>query len=235
MNKKIVQYCELLAEWKEKINLISFSSREELFSKHIFDCQQAVRFFAPQHAQNILDIGSGGGLPGIVLAILLPQSRFTLVDSTRKKIIALQDMCLRLELHNVDCVWGHTNDLARDSRFSGKFDVVTARAVAPLPRLLPMALPFLRRNGFLLAFKGPKYTEELAAADIGLSEKHAFYGHLHTSAAGHKRNKHQKKTHSASCLLAGRALRACCTLEKIFSYELPGNMGSRVILLIRKR
>lgn len=178
------------------MNLISFSGREELLAKHIFDCQQAVRFFDQKNPQNILDIGSGGGLPGIVLAILFPHSRFTLVDSTRKKILALRDMCERLHLTNVECVWGHTNDLV--SRFSGKCDVVTARAVAPLPRLLSMALPFLRRGGLLLAFKGPKYREELSAAD-------SFF---------------QKKIF---------------VFEKVFTYELPNNVGSRAILLIRKR
>ncbi|MBR1898336.1 MAG: 16S rRNA (guanine(527)-N(7))-methyltransferase RsmG, partial [Oscillospiraceae bacterium] len=113
----------------------------------------------------VLDIGSGAGFPGVPLALLRPDLDITLLDSLNKRIAFLHQLCDRLGLH-YDAIHGRAEELARDDDFRGRFDVVTARAVAALPVLAEYSLPFVRKGGFWISMKGPN--------EEGDSMKHAL-------------------------------------------------------------
>jgi 16S rRNA (guanine527-N7)-methyltransferase len=110
----------------------------------------------------LLDIGSGGGLPGVVIAIARPDVSVHLLEATRKKAVFLTESVASLELP-VTVHHGRAEELAR-SALRGSFDLVTARAVAPLERLIPWCAPFLRPEGLLYAIKGERWRAELDAA-----------------------------------------------------------------------
>ena len=141
-------------------NLLSKRGLEELTSRHLPECVA----FAAQLPKDVdvLDLGTGGGFPGMVIAITRPDVRVTLLDSTRKKMAFLQEFA---EEHGIAVrgLVGRADELA--ATHGRSFDIVTARAVAPLERLVPWSVPFLRRGGALWAIKGERWAEELAAAE----------------------------------------------------------------------
>jgi 16S rRNA (guanine527-N7)-methyltransferase len=142
-------------------NLVSRSARADLLGRHIPEAV-ALADLLPAAAGRLLDLGSGGGLPGLVIAIVRPDLDVHLLDATSKKTAFLRDTCDALGLQT-SVHTGRAEDLAT-SPLAGTFDVVTARAVAPLERLLPWALPFLRPDGVLYAVKGERWAAELEEA-----------------------------------------------------------------------
>ncbi|MBI2464153.1 16S rRNA (guanine(527)-N(7))-methyltransferase RsmG [Candidatus Peregrinibacteria bacterium] len=155
-------FASFIKEWNAKMNLFASCTDETFFIKHILDSAYGIDCIDKKKSLHILDIGTGGGLPGIVLAIFRPLSHFTLMDSTKKKVDAVHDMVERLHLPNVSCVWGRSETLALDPKFHGMYDMVVARAFAPLNRLIPAALPFIKPTGRIMAYKGPNVAEELS-------------------------------------------------------------------------
>lgn len=153
-------------EWNKKINLVSFKDEKELVVKHFVDCGSLVEALgyvgvADLPPLRVLDLGTGGGFPGLVLAILKPEAEFTLMDATRKKIEVLKNIIGKLGLKNVACIVSRAEELAHDSNFRESFDFVVARAVAKLPVLLELACGFVKVGGFFIAYKGPSYKEEI--------------------------------------------------------------------------
>lgn len=142
-------------------NLVSRRAREELEDRHVPECV-ALAGMLPQGAQRVLDIGSGGGFPGMVLAIVRPELDVHLLDSTAKKTTFLAEAAADLGV-DVTVHTGRAEDLQRGD-LAGTFNVVTARAVAPLDRLVAWAIPFLRRGGVFYAVKGERWAQELEAA-----------------------------------------------------------------------
>ncbi len=147
-------------------NLVSKRARTELMSRHVPEC---VAFAAqlPTGPQRVLDVGSGGGFPGLVLAIVRPELDMHLLDSTAKKTEFLEEAA---RLIGVD-VTVHTGrvEAAAEGELAGSFDVVTARALAPLDRLVAWTLPFLRSGGVLCAIKGERWAQELQEAQAVLA------------------------------------------------------------------
>jgi 16S rRNA (guanine527-N7)-methyltransferase len=142
-------------------NLVSRSAQNELETRHI---PESVAFatWLPADTKTVLDIGSGGGFPGIVIAIMRPEITVHLAESVGKKAAFLSEVVERLELSSVVHP-GRIESLAR-SKQRPQVDAVTARAVAPLRELAAMAAPFLRPGGYLYAIKGARWREELDAA-----------------------------------------------------------------------
>lgn len=176
----------LLLEWNRKINLISRKSAESVWKDHI--ALSLTLLFKIQFPSNtkILDLGTGGGFPGIPLAIMLPECSFFLLDATQKKIIAVQSMTESLGLLNTKTVWGRAEELQKKPELYQSFDVVVARSVSNLSNLLVWGLPFLKKDRktnyanrklfisapSLITFKGVEIDEEEKRA------KKAF-PHLH--------------------------------------------------------
>lgn len=141
-------------------NLLSKAGLQELDSRHIPEC---VRFAARLPTTNtVLDVGSGGGLPGIVIAIVRPEVEVHLLEATTKKADFLAtvgaELGLRIRVHN-----GRAEELA-GGELAGAFPVITARAVARLPRLIELCAPFMAAGGQLHAIKGERWAEEVTEA-----------------------------------------------------------------------
>lgn len=147
-------------------NLVSRRARDELETRHIPEAVDLARLL-PHGPRRLLDVGSGGGLPGMVLAIVRPDLEVHLLDATRKKVDFLRETAADLDLE-VHVHHGRAEELAR-GELTATFDLVTARAVAPLRDLLAITLPFLTSDGALYAVKGDRWAEELAAAEERLA------------------------------------------------------------------
>lgn len=141
-------------------NLLSARGLEELERRHI---AESLRFSAglPPGPARLLDLGTGGGLPGLVIAIARPDLAVTLLDSTAKKVAFVGETAMTIGVA-VETLHGRAEDLA--AAHGRSFDLVVARAVAPLDRLVGWALPFVAPGGVLHAIKGERWSEELAAA-----------------------------------------------------------------------
>lgn len=148
-------------------NLVSKRARSELRDRHLPECA-AFAEVLPRGPARVLDVGSGGGFPGMVVAILRPDLDVTLLDATRKKVDFLREVAAELQV-GVDARHGRAEEVAR-GELGSSFDLVTARAVAPLERLVGWTVPFLRPGGLLYAIKGGRWDDELQAATGALRD-----------------------------------------------------------------
>jgi 16S rRNA (guanine(527)-N(7))-methyltransferase RsmG len=142
--RQLDEYAVRLLEWNKKINLISRRDEENFWTRHILHCISLIFKIELAEGARILDLGTGGGLPGVVLKIARPDLLFTLLDSTQKKINVVKDLLGSLGLVGIDAVWGRAEDLGKLPEYAGQFDVVVARGVAPLNDLVRWSFPFLR-------------------------------------------------------------------------------------------
>ena len=147
------RYVALLLETNARMNLTRVVEPEAVARLHLLDALSALALLTDRAPGRALDLGSGGGVPGLVLAISAPDTRWTLVDSVRKKVNALAGFVRALGLDNVDVRAVRAEDLGRGPERAG-FDLVTARACASMPVLLEYAMPMLRVGGGLIAWKG---------------------------------------------------------------------------------
>jgi len=143
----LIKYSELLVGWNSKINLISRRDEENIVERHIVLSLSFLFKHAFATGSSILDIGTGGGLPGIPLAIVCPESRFTLIDSIQKKMKALTSILDELQMKNVTLRTGRAEDLAKEKEHGGSYDYVVARAVSGVTDLVKWGGPFLRKAG----------------------------------------------------------------------------------------
>lgn len=141
-------------------NLLSPRALDELEERHFPESLAFAKSLPP--GPRVLDIGSGGGLPGIIVALARPDLSVELLDATRKKSDFLQEVAKELDL-DIIVHHGRAEELSNGG-LAGRFDVVTARAVAPLDRLVLWAAPFVRSGGTIHAIKGERWAEELTAA-----------------------------------------------------------------------
>lgn len=162
------QLLPLYKDWNEKINVISRKDIDNLYLHHILHSLAIVKVMAFKDGANILDLGTGGGLPGIPLAILYPAVNFTLVDSTAKKIRVVQEVVTALGLKNVTAIHTRVEDIK-----NVQFDFVVTRAVTTLDQLLRWSYKLIKKqhqhalpNG-ILALKGGNVREEIKAMGKG--------------------------------------------------------------------
>ncbi len=165
-------YYELLMEWNKKINLTAITEYRDVIVKHFVDSALILKSerFMGRYSASVLDIGTGAGFPGIVLAILCPKYTFTLVDSLMKRIEFLHIIKEELELHHVSLYHGRAEDLGHQQKFRNQFDFVISRAVAELPVLLEYSIPFVKKKGYFISYKGKKYKEEVELSHRALQE-----------------------------------------------------------------
>lgn len=154
-------YNELILNRNKKINLIS--RKQENIEKNILDSV----FFLTKHQlkgnENIIDVGTGGGFPGIPLKIIYPGLRLTLLDSTQKKINAVKDIITVMGLNNTDAVWGRAEEKSTDREFKGKYNIVITLAVSALDNIHKWCKDFLKRDGHIICLKGGDIENELKA------------------------------------------------------------------------
>ncbi|MBM4159679.1 MAG: 16S rRNA (guanine(527)-N(7))-methyltransferase RsmG [Ignavibacteria bacterium] len=144
--RKLSQYADILLEWNRSINLISRKDEENLWTTHFLHSAAILfRLSLPPHAR-VLDLGTGGGLPGIPLKILAPDISITLLDSAQKKIKVVADIIKNLGLKRALAVWGRAEDVGRKPDHHKRYDVVVARAVGRLSNLVRWSKPLLRET-----------------------------------------------------------------------------------------
>ena len=165
--KQLEEYYKLLIEWNEKINLTAITEQEEVYLKHFYDSLTIVKVIDLNKVESLCDIGTGAGFPGLVLKILFPHLKVTLVDSLNKRLLFLDKVISVLNLKNIETIHMRAEDFSRVNR--EKFDVVTARAVASLPTLLEICLPSVKINGYFISLKG-NVIEELKTSEKALKE-----------------------------------------------------------------
>lgn len=154
-------YMDGILEWNEKVNLTSISDPHEFVKKHYIDSLLCVPSQEFQNAERIIDVGTGGGFPGIPLALAAPDKQFLLMDSLNKRIKIIQDLCQRAGIENVTALHGRAEELARNKDHREKYDLCVSRAVANIATLSEYCLPFIRPGGWFLAYKGSDTEEEM--------------------------------------------------------------------------
>lgn len=154
----------------KKLNLLSSGDVKKLEKKHFADSLEVMKFWKLEKDAKVMDLGTGGGLPGLVLAIKNPKMDFVLVDSIKKKVSALKTMIKNLKLKNVHAVLGRAEVLGHEKKYRSRFDAVTARALAPLPTLLEYCTPFLKTGGKIYAWKSSTFEEELKNSEHAIKE-----------------------------------------------------------------
>lgn len=149
---KLEKYADLLKEWNEKINLTAITEKEQVFLKHFYDSLTLVKIINLDKVDNLCDLGTGAGFPGIVLKIFFPQLKLTLVDALNKRINFLDVVVKELSLENVTLVHARAEEYGKDHREC--FDVITARALSSFPILLEYSASLLKVHGHLIAMRG---------------------------------------------------------------------------------
>ncbi len=149
----IHSYCELLWDWNSRLNLTRHTDFETFVARDVVDSMQLADCLEPR--ESVMDVGSGGGVPGILLSILRPDTRITLCESVKKKAATLSDIVMRLELP-CDVAAARAEEALVDMQF----DTLVARAVGPMARMLRWFQPHWSSIGRLLMVKGPRWVEE---------------------------------------------------------------------------
>lgn len=168
MVAQFLQYKDLLLSHNEHMNLTAITDEREVILRHFVDSLASVPHLAVTAKSKLVDIGTGAGLPGIPLAIVLPEVQFTLVDSLAKRIGFLQTVVDSLGLTNVTLITARTEDLGKDNTYRETFDFCVSRGVAPLYKLLELGIAFVKPGGYFVAYKGAKLSEELQEAQRAL-------------------------------------------------------------------
>ncbi len=160
-------YLELLLSWNEKINLTAITGPHEVVEKHFLDSLTLLSHCKLKQGAKLLDVGTGAGFPGIPLKILRPDLELTLLDGLNKRLVFLGEVCSALGIE-AQRIHKRAEEAGLDHKMRESYDVVTARAVAPLNVLSEYCLPLVKMKGFFLAMKGPGAREELAQAEHAL-------------------------------------------------------------------
>ena len=142
------KFYKLLKEWNNKINLTRIIEEEEVYLKHFYDSLTISKVLDLKEKKTLCDVGTGAGFPGVVLKIVYPNLKVTLVDSLLKRVNYLNEIIKELELTDIEAIH------VRGEDFKGNFDVVTSRAVANIEKLLDYTMHLVNNNGVFIAMKG---------------------------------------------------------------------------------
>lgn len=151
---KLDKFYHLMIEWNEKINLTRITEEKEVYLKHFYDSLTLNKVVDLKKIKTLCDVGTGAGFPGIVLKIIFPDIKITLIDSLQKRVNYLNTIIKELELNNIEAI--HT----RGEDFKGKYDVVTSRAVANVEKLMDYTMHLVSKEGIFVAMKA-KIEKEL--------------------------------------------------------------------------
>lgn len=170
-NKQLEQfdkYFEFMVSENEKYNLTAIIEKNDVFVKHFLDSMLIKNSGIDITNKNIIDIGTGAGFPSIPIKILEPSTKITGLDSLNKRITFLNQLVALLELNQCQFVHGRAEDFGQDKKFREVYDIAVSRAVAELRLLLELVMPFVKVNGFFVAYKSIKTKTELDEAQNAL-------------------------------------------------------------------
>ncbi len=167
--KKFERYADLLVEWNQKMNLTAITSPEGIAVLHFADSLTLLSAVDIKKNAKMLDVGTGAGFPAIPVAIMRTDISQTLIDSLNKRLVFLDSVINELELSS-KTVHARAEEAARKPEYRDNFDIVTARAVAPLNILCEYCLPFVKTGGLFAAMKGPSGEEELECSENAIKK-----------------------------------------------------------------
>lgn len=167
---KLVSYIDKVLERNEHINLTAVRDRDEAMQKHLADSLSIASLPEFKEAGRIIDIGTGAGFPGALLAIAYPEKEFVLMDSTLKRLRVIDEFLEDLDIRNAVTVHGRAEELCRKEEYKETFDICVSRAVASLDKLSGWCLPYVRTGGSFIAYKGENYEAELNEASKSLKK-----------------------------------------------------------------
>lgn len=151
------KFMNLLIEWNERVNLTAITEPDEIVIKHFIDSLTILKFI-PEEA-NIIDVGTGGGFPGIPLKIVNENQRMVLLDSLNKRINFLNEVIKELQLQKIETLHARVEETGKQKMHREKYDIATSRAVANLPVLLEYMLPLVKIGGKAICMKGSNIEE----------------------------------------------------------------------------
>lgn len=168
--KQFECYYRLLIEENEKYNLTAITERDEVYIKHFLDSILVEKLPFDLQNKKIIDIGTGAGFPAIPLKIMNPSCQMTALDSLNKRIHFLEMICAELGLNQVELIHGRAEDFGQNTKYREVFDFAVSRAVAELRLLLEYVMPFVKVNGYFLAYKSLKTKSELEDAQNAMAK-----------------------------------------------------------------
>lgn len=161
---KMEEFLRFMLEYNKMVNLTSITAWDEAVVKHLMDSLAIEQWNIWGSANNIVDLGTGPGIPGIPLAIAYPDKRLFLLETNGKKVKFLNEAIKELQLNNVTVLHGRAEELGQKKELREHMDLVVTRAVASLPVLLELAFPLVKVGGHLVAYKGPEPHDEIERA-----------------------------------------------------------------------
>ena len=175
--EKLNIYYELLIEWNKRVNLTSITEYQEVIWKHFLDSSFLMldEEWINKNKGRVIDVGTGAGFPGLVLAVLNPNKNFVLLDSLNKRVDFLNIVISELQLENVETYHGRAETFGKKEAFRNQFDFVISRAVAELPILMEYCIPFTKKGGYFVSYKGKRQEEEIVLAKNAFSELGASF------------------------------------------------------------
>lgn len=160
------KYYELLIEKNKVMNLTAITDKEDVIVKHFIDSIALIPYLLDKgininNELKIIDIGTGAGFPGLPLKIMMPDVKFTLLDSLNKRVSFLNEVIDELRLKDIEALHGRAEDYASDNKYREKYDICVSRAVANLSTLSEYCIPFVKEDGFFISYKAGESEEEI--------------------------------------------------------------------------
>jgi 16S rRNA (guanine527-N7)-methyltransferase len=166
--EKLEVYAKELKEWNEKINLTAITDDEGIAVKHFIDSLMLLKYIDIPENSKIIDVGTGAGFPGLVIAAARPDVKVTLLDSTGKKLKVVNDIGEKMGLLNYEILNMRAEEAGQKKEYRELYDFATARAVAELRVLSEYCLPFVKQNGYFISMKGALADKEIENATNAL-------------------------------------------------------------------
>lgn len=166
--EKLEIYAKELKEWNEKINLTAITDDEGIAIKHFIDSLMLLKYVNIPENSKIIDVGTGAGFPGLVIAAARPDVKVTLLDSTGKKLKVVNDIGEKMGISNYEILNMRAEEAGQKKEYRENFDFATARAVAELRVLSEYCLPFVKQNGYFISMKGALADKEIENATNAL-------------------------------------------------------------------
>ena len=160
------KYYELLIEKNKVMNLTAITEKEDVIVKHFIDSIALIPYLTDKgininNKLKIIDIGTGAGFPGLPLKIMMPDVKFTLLDSLNKRVSFLNEVIDELKLKDIEVLHGRAEDYASDNKYREKYDICVSRAVANLSTLSEYCIPFVKEDGYFISYKAGESEEEI--------------------------------------------------------------------------
>lgn len=162
--QKLCSFNDMVMSTNSHTNLTAIVTGKESAQKHFLDSLNPQAMKAVCETDNVIDVGSGAGFPGIPLSVMNPGVNFTLLDTRKKRCEFMESVKYKLKLENVTVIWGRAEELGKLPQYRNRYQISCARALAAMPVLLEYLAPFIKIGGYAMLYKGSSAVEDIASA-----------------------------------------------------------------------